>query len=641
MIAYNLIYDNTSVYYGGGILVYQCTPDITNNTITQNQCTSTSIAAKGGGLYAAAGGYVGRNNIIYDNIATTYPECYGTVDVTYTCCSTGLTGTGNITDDPEFEDPSENDFNLEWGSPCINGGDPSSPLDPDGTTADMGALYFHMGPGFEERPDEPTNFTVSHNNADLIATLDWTNPSLNAGGNTLAELTGVKIYREEQLIDDVTDVSIGQPYNYDDTTVPAAGMYEYEIVPYNSYGDGISADASAWIGLDSPAEPSAVVATPDPSFELECTVDWTAPSEGEHGGYFPAGSWTGQRVYRDGIMISELPGTNTSHVDVTVPEYGWYVYGVSYYNSTGEGPIANADPIYVGPPQFALIPYEWVEISQTGTHTGITTDDGYAGPFNIGFEFPFYDEIEYRNIYVCANGWTSLSSIGYGAFTNYPLPDPATPNNLICPFWDDLNPSQGGGIYYLYDQPNDRFIIEWLNVPHYSTGGSYSFEMILYPNGDMDFMYMELTPGTANSATVGVENDTGTEGTQVTYNGSGPLEPAVQMGIRVFYVEQIVGVEEEEIVLPDALPLEFALNQAYPNPFNPSTTIGYALPKAARVTLTIYDISGRQVARVIDGWRDAGWHDVSFDATDLSSGVYIYRMQAAHFNATGKMVLMK
>ncbi len=89
------------------------------------------------------------------------------------------------------------------------------------------------------------------------------------------------------------------------------------------------------------------------------------------------------------------------------------------------------------------------------------------------------------------------------------------------------------------------------------------------------------------------------------------------------------------------LPMEFALNTAYPNPFNPATTLGFALPEASRVKLTVYDISGRLVAEVVDGWHDAGYHEVSFNATHLASGVYIYRMVAGDFTATGKMVLMK
>ncbi|MBU0519424.1 T9SS type A sorting domain-containing protein [bacterium] len=79
----------------------------------------------------------------------------------------------------------------------------------------------------------------------------------------------------------------------------------------------------------------------------------------------------------------------------------------------------------------------------------------------------------------------------------------------------------------------------------------------------------------------------------------------------------------------------------YPNPFNPTTTIGYAIPEVSNVTLTVYDISGREVERLVDGIREAGNHEAVFDASDLSSGVYLYQLTAGEFNAVGKLALIK
>jgi hypothetical protein len=97
----------------------------------------------------------------------------------------------------------------------------------------------------------------------------------------------------------------------------------------------------------------------------------------------------------------------------------------------------------------------------------------------------------------------------------------------------------------------------------------------------------------------------------------------------------------DEVIEPEMLPEKFVLNGAYPNPFNPSTTINFAMPEAARVTLTVYDVQGRVVAEVIDGWREAGTHEVLFDGSGLASGVYVYKLKANQFSATAKMVLMK
>lgn len=89
------------------------------------------------------------------------------------------------------------------------------------------------------------------------------------------------------------------------------------------------------------------------------------------------------------------------------------------------------------------------------------------------------------------------------------------------------------------------------------------------------------------------------------------------------------------------LPSSFQLEQNYPNPFNPQTTIRYALPQASRVRLGIYDVLGREVARLVDGVQAVGAHEVRFEATDLPSGVYLYRLEADGFVEARTMLLAK
>ena len=92
-----------------------------------------------------------------------------------------------------------------------------------------------------------------------------------------------------------------------------------------------------------------------------------------------------------------------------------------------------------------------------------------------------------------------------------------------------------------------------------------------------------------------------------------------------------------ESVIPEV----YSLGQNYPNPFNPETTISFGLPEAANVRIAVYDLLGRQVALLVNGYREAGMHEVSFDAADLSSGLYVYRIEAGDFTAVKKMILMK
>jgi hypothetical protein len=79
----------------------------------------------------------------------------------------------------------------------------------------------------------------------------------------------------------------------------------------------------------------------------------------------------------------------------------------------------------------------------------------------------------------------------------------------------------------------------------------------------------------------------------------------------------------------------------YPNPFNPSTTIRYRLSEANKIVLAVYDMLGREVTRLVEGWQEAGSYDVVWDAGNLPSGIYFYRLQAGSFSEVRRMVLMK
>jgi flagellar hook assembly protein FlgD len=83
------------------------------------------------------------------------------------------------------------------------------------------------------------------------------------------------------------------------------------------------------------------------------------------------------------------------------------------------------------------------------------------------------------------------------------------------------------------------------------------------------------------------------------------------------------------------------LDQNYPNPFNPTTVITYQLLTHGYATLKVYDVLGREVATLVNGEKSSGVHTVSWDASRLSSGVFIYRLKIGNFNDVKKMILMK
>lgn len=101
--------------------------------------------------------------------------------------------------------------------------------------------------------------------------------------------------------------------------------------------------------------------------------------------------------------------------------------------------------------------------------------------------------------------------------------------------------------------------------------------------------------------------------------------------------DDVVGVNEKRIPLP----ADFNLSQNFPNPFNPSTVIGFQLPVGGKVTLKVYDVLGREVKTLMNTFQAPGNHDVTFDACRLSSGVYFYRLVSGSYTSTKKMLLMK
>ena len=90
-----------------------------------------------------------------------------------------------------------------------------------------------------------------------------------------------------------------------------------------------------------------------------------------------------------------------------------------------------------------------------------------------------------------------------------------------------------------------------------------------------------------------------------------------------------------------SIPKEFQLEQNYPNPLNPTTTIQFALPKRSSVTLKIFDILGRHITTLVDEEFEPGEYKVHFEAGEFASGVYFYRIQTEEFVRTKKLMLMK
>jgi len=172
------------------------------------------------------------------------------------------------------------------------------------------------------------------------------------------------------------------------------------------------------------------------------------------------------------------------------------------------------------------VQFDWIDA--TGGTLIPAGDDASRGPYDLGFRFGFCGQ-EYSQFYVNTNGQVLF---GNGAWTlsNTVIPDAALPNNFIAAFWDDLDSTVNGAIYYhTFGTPPQRYtVIEWVDVPRYGTTDSLTFEVVLYEGSDeilVQYLSLEGPTTDGNGATVGVENMDGTDGVQYLCNGQGPGFP--------------------------------------------------------------------------------------------------------------------
>jgi hypothetical protein len=188
--------------------------------------------------------------------------------------------------------------------------------------------------------------------------------------------------------------------------------------------------------------------------------------------------------------------------------------------------------------------------------------------------------------------------------------------------------------------------LQWTTVSEVNNLGFYVERKA--PNAGAYATVSNLIPGAGTSLQQHHYQWTDTKVTDGNYNYRLRLVDlsgnATYSSVITVTVSGVLGVGEKK-----SLPKEFAVQQNYPNPFNPSTVINYELPKAVYVRLVVYDMLGREIATLVNGAQDAGYKSVEFNASNLPSGIYTYRLtarptdggQARTFVDVKKMLMIK
>jgi hypothetical protein len=348
------------------------------------------------------------------------------------------------------------------------------------------------------------------------------------------------------------------------------------------------------------------------------------------------------------VVFPLVVGTPTSSDPLGPDDYGYFCYDDT---DTGYGEAPS---------------YSWVEIDPnyggSGTDVGLGYDEVTDLP--LPFTFRYYGR-DYNTVAVCSNGDLGMGGAPEWEWQprNQIIPSPLGPDAMIAPFWDELFPVDpdtigGAGEVYTKDMGDGRFVVQWsrIGTGYYNGGNTQTFECILYDqdvystltgDGEMLFQYHTIADAdTHNYATVGIENPTQSDGLLVTFYSilADEMAPLAAGRAIKFTTDPpdpfpSTGVEEAAVA-------GVVLEGNRPNPFNPMTTIRYAVPARGKVELSVYDVAGRRVATLVEGEVEAGSHAAVWNGTTdsgeaVATGVYFARLSAAGETRTQKMILLK
>ncbi|MGC8894606.1 MAG: C25 family cysteine peptidase [candidate division WOR-3 bacterium] len=357
----------------------------------------------------------------------------------------------------------------------------------------------------------------------------------------------------------------------------------------------------------------------DPSVPLEDTVPFTLITQTTDG-------------YIDTLSFYIVVGEITEHDPVGPDAYGYYAYD-------------QTDTLYTECPDYA-----WFDISGVGTRLDLSDDD--IRTVSLPFPFKYYGT-NYNQVSICSNGFLVMGSSTNTAWTNEQLPS-SNAYKMIAGIWDDLVPYGGGGagyVYYYNDAASHRFIVEWYGVTDFSTGEPNTFQIVLSDpaynptvTGDGEiFCYYQASPSVADG-TLGIQDNNMLNYLMYSFNniysrGAAPVAPP-------FALKYTTDPPHVDVGESAGLPKTFSFAMAGPNPARGNARFNLAIPVSARVSVKVYDISGRRVAVLADGQRDPGiytlyWSGRSSAGGQVGQGIYLVRAEADNFVKTLKLLWTK
>jgi hypothetical protein len=443
------------------------------------------------------------------------------------------------------------------------------------------------------------------------------------------------------------------------TTHPYMGADEITTIPLEPYKRNVDGDGSDWVGEAS----STLHGIVESSGEAIYTGEAGDARTDQHGGDANGeknNDITDFRITRDDnylyfrVTLNDIIDINRPYIAITIDK-----------DQSDDSPVWVGDdsPVSLSPStnrgwerQIALH-----AVSNGVLDIELFADDGsvwYAPPSNYSVAGSVSNNIIEARIALVDLGLTSTSSLrmSIGTFNNnvgYNNSVDATTASYI----DVVTPGYSGTANAWFRAGADNNIwssnVQWdqglttlpVELTSFTSSVKNNSVLLSWKTATEKSNYgfeVERSADKVKWSKIAFVNGCGNSNSEKNYSYSDKSSISGKQYYRLKQIDTDGKYEYSKIIETNlGLPKTYELSQNYPNPFNPSTTIRFSLPENQVVKLTIFNTLGEEVAKVVDGYVEAGIHEVKFNASNLASGIYFYRLDAGKYVQTKKMMLIK
>ncbi len=726
--------DNSAYFTGGGIYCLNSTSAITNVTVVNN-----STNDGGGGIAKVNSSITVKNSIFWNNTpnsvgSSSFTVTYSDVEVP---ADSIYSGTGNINQDPSFDDIDARDYDLQGGSACIDAGDPTSPNDLYGTPMDMGALYFQPTTGCMD-PDAYNYDAGAYSDPGNVCEY-----SPVAGNVTVAVTEDIS----ETVTFSATDANSGDVLSYSILVQPQNGTIT--IADPNA-GTGSYTPNADYFGGDT----LQYVVTDDSPYTLKDTafVYLSITNINDNPVLTPIGNQT--MVFNQPLTLTLAAtdvddntedliynaSTTSSFLTLTLEVNSLTITPTEFWGGSGDVtvtvtdqsgaqdsetftvthmptgdfvslsfgsidytnhviPIMMNNPMPIGGFQFQVSP-DIITIS--GVSGGRAEALGWINNITINNNIVLgYMTVNLPPIPAYQAGDTALTFLSWtqGAWAGGPeicLQDVVLSDTLAQDVVAVIDTCVTYGVAADITQDATVDVLDIVSLVDFVLGNAVPSQFQIWAgdsNEDgaldvVDIVYIVqvilgiITPRQDDLQSATIEFDRGkfllnasgtVAGMEVNYEGNLRITESylpenweIHQAPGKLLIFNFGGENLSDAHLFDfdgqftitsnmltdwtgnvvsanvsGLPLTYSLSQAYPNPFNPVTNIGFSIQRDSQLEIVIYDILGNQVDVLYSGYKPAGMYNLTWNASDHPSGVYIVRMVSSDFVQTQKLILLK